>query len=139
MTVEHQYLDLLRRLLAEGDPRGDRTGVGTRSLFGEVLRHDLGEGLPLLTTKRVYWKLAAKEMLWFLTGETNIRPLVEQGVGIWTDWPLDRYRKATGEAIDQTAFERRIIHNALMDYPGVTTYSEGEGDERRVIIAPKSA
>jgi thymidylate synthase len=109
MTVEHQYLDLLRRLLDEGDPRGDRTGVGTKSLFGEVLRHDLGEGLPLLTTKRVYWKLAAKEMLWFLTGETNIRPLVEQGVGIWTDWPLDRYRKATGEAIDQAAFERRII------------------------------
>ncbi|MGS1018288.1 thymidylate synthase [Allosphingosinicella humi] len=112
MTVEHQYLDLLRRLLDEGDPRGDRTGVGTRSLFGEVLRHDLGEGLPLLTTKRVYWKLAAKEMLWFLTGETNIRPLVEQGVGIWTDWPLDRYRKATGETIDQASFERRIIDDA---------------------------
>src|SRR5690606_35400407 len=73
-----------------------------------------GEGLPLLTTKRVYWKLAAKEMLWYLTGETNIRPLVEQGVGSWTDWLLDRYRKGTGEAIDQASFERRIIEDAAV-------------------------
>lgn len=65
--------------------------------------------VPLLTTKRVYWKAAAREMLWFLTGDTNIRDLVRQGVHIWTDWPLDAYRKATGEQIDRDAFEARII------------------------------
>jgi thymidylate synthase len=111
MNIEGQYLDLLRRLISEGDFRADRTGIGTKSLFGEVLRQDLSKGLPLLTTKRVYWKLAAREMLWFLTGETNIRPLVSQGVGIWTDWPLDRYRKETGEQIGQQAFEQRIVED----------------------------
>lgn len=107
---EMQYLDLMRRIWSEGDERVDRTGVGTRSLFGEQLRFDLRDGrIPLLTTKRVYWKAAAREMLWFLTGESNIRPLVEQGVHIWTDWPLDSYRRATGENIDRDAFEARIV------------------------------
>jgi thymidylate synthase len=109
---EMQYLALMRRLLEEGDPRLDRTGVGATSLFGESLKFDLAEGLPLLTTKRVYWKLAVKEMLWFLTGETNIRPLLEQGVGIWTDWPLAAYRRESGETIDQREFERRILSDA---------------------------
>jgi thymidylate synthase len=107
---EWQYLDLMRRVWAEGDERADRTGVGTRSLFGEQLRFDLREGrVPLLTTKRVYWKAAAREMLWFLSGDTNIRPLVEQGVHIWTDWPLDAFRRATGEKIDRDSFEARIL------------------------------
>ena len=106
---ERQYIDLLRRLLEEGDARADRTGVGALSLFGETLRFDLSAGLPLLTTKRVYWKLAAKEMLWFLTGETNIRPLIAEGVGIWTDWPLAAYRRASGEDIEQREFETRIL------------------------------
>jgi len=110
MTIhpETQYLDLMRRLIDEGDQRIDRTGVGTASLFGESLKFDLGDGLPLLTTKRVYWKLALKEMLWFLSGETNIRPLIRQGVGIWTDWPLAVYRRESGESVDQKEFERRI-------------------------------
>jgi thymidylate synthase len=109
---EWQYLDLMRRIWTEGDQRADRTGVGTRSLFGEQLRFDLTEGrIPLLTTKRVYWKAAAREMLWFLSGDTNIRPLVAQGVHIWTDWPLDAYRRATGEDIDRDAFEARIIED----------------------------
>ncbi len=107
---ENQYLDLMRRIRDGGDRRMDRTGVGTRSLFGEQLRFDLRDGqIPLLTTKRVYWKAAAREMLWFLSGESNIRPLVEQGVHIWTDWPLDSYRRATGEDIDRDAFEAQII------------------------------
>lgn len=107
--AERQYLALLSRLLEEGDPRLDRTGVGANSLFGEMLRFDLSQGAPLLTTKRVYWKLAAKEMLWFLAGETNIRALVAAGVGIWTDWPLAAFRRATGEAISQADFEARIV------------------------------
>ena len=107
---ENQYLDLMRRIWEEGDARIDRTGVGTRSLFGEQLRFDLRDGrVPLLTTKRVYWKAAARELIWFLSGESNIRPLVEQNVHIWTDWPLDHYRKATGEAIERDDFEARII------------------------------
>jgi len=107
---EQQYLDLMRHIRDEGDERIDRTGVGTRSIFGAQMRFSLrDEEVPLLTTKRVYWKAAAREMLWFLTGNTNIRPLVEQGVHIWTDWPLDKYRRATGDAIDRDAFEARII------------------------------
>ncbi len=107
---ERQYLDLMRRVWADGDERMDRTGVGTRSLFGEQLRFDLRDGrLPLLTTKRVYWKAAAREMLWFLTGDTNIRALVAQGVHIWTDWPLAAYRQETGDALDRDAFEARIV------------------------------
>lgn len=107
---EQQYLDLLRRVWEHGDERSDRTGVGTRSLFGPTMRFDLSDDkVPLLTTKRVAWKTAAREMLWFLTGSTSIRPLVEQKVHIWTDWPLDRYNRETGENIDRDAFEARIV------------------------------
>jgi len=107
---EQQYLDLLRRVWETGNERRDRTGVGTRSLFGATMRFDLsGDAVPLLTTKRVAWKTAARELLWFLSGSTNIRPLVAQKVHIWTDWPLDSYRRATGETIDRDSFEARII------------------------------
>jgi thymidylate synthase len=110
---EQPYLDLMRRVWTEGDERRDRTGVGTRSIFGATMRFSLADdAVPLLTTKRVFWKTAAREMLWFLSGETNIRRLVEQGVHIWTDWPLDRYRRETGEAIGRDAFERRIVEDA---------------------------
>ncbi len=107
---EWQYLDLMQRIWNEGDERVDRTGVGTRSIFGTMLRFDLGDDrIPLLTTKRVFWKAAAREMLWFLTGDTNIRPLLEQKVTIWSDWPLAKYRQATGEEISQADFEARIV------------------------------
>ncbi|MGI4879224.1 MAG: thymidylate synthase, partial [Janthinobacterium lividum] len=97
---EQQYLSLMARVRAEGDLRVDRTGVGTRSLFGETMRFDLaGDAVPLLTTKRVFWKTATREMLWFLSGVTNIRPLVEQGVHIWTDWPLAKHNRETGLAL----------------------------------------
>jgi len=107
---EQQYLDLVRQVWTQGDPRSDRTGVGTRSIFGATVRYSLADdAVPLLTTKRVSWKTAAREMLWFLTGSSSIRPLVAQGVHIWTDWPLDKYRKATGETISRDDFEARII------------------------------
>ncbi|MFC4295335.1 thymidylate synthase [Novosphingobium tardum] len=110
---EEQYLDLMRRIWTTGDQRVDRTGVGTRSLFGAEIRFDLAGGaMPLITTKRVYWKTATREMLWFLTGETNIRPLVSQGVQIWTDWPLDRFRRETGSAISREEFSDRIVADA---------------------------
>ncbi len=109
---ERQYLDLLEYVLANGDERVDRTGVGTRSVFGAMLRFDLSAGeVPILTTKRVYWKTAVKEMLWFLTGETNIQPLLRDNVRIWSDWPLAAYRKATGEDITQESFEQRVLED----------------------------
>ncbi len=107
---EHQYLDLLSHVLECGDRRIDRTGVGTLSVFGAMARFDLSDGrVPILTTKRVYWKLAVKEMLWFLSGGTNIQQLLRENVRIWSDWPLATYRKATGEDISQADFEARIV------------------------------
>ncbi len=109
---EWQYLDLLRHIWEQGDKRVDRTGVGTRSIFGAQLRFDLsGDRMPLLTTKRVYWKTATREMLWFLTGNTNIRPLVLQGVKIWNEWPHAQYVRETGEDIALADFIARIAED----------------------------
>lgn len=109
---EHQYLDLLAQVLEKGDQRIDRTGVGTKALFGATMRFDLSDGTtPILTTKRVFWKTAVKEMLWFLTGATSLQTLLRENVRIWTDWPLDRYRRETGERISQEDFERRIVED----------------------------
>jgi thymidylate synthase len=106
---EWQYLNLMRRIWEGGDERIDRTGIGTRSVFGAEIRFDLAGGaMPLVTTKRVYWKTATREFLWFLTGETNIRPLVLQGVGIWNEWPHANYVKSTGEALSLEDFVARI-------------------------------
>lgn len=110
---EDQYLDLMRRIWTQGAVQQDRTGVGTRSLFGATMRFSLADNnVPLLTTKRIFWKTAAREMLWFLTGDTNIRTLLQQKVRIWTDWPLQRYRQETGEALSQEEFEQRIVDDA---------------------------
>ncbi|NBS16330.1 MAG: thymidylate synthase [Gammaproteobacteria bacterium] len=110
---ETQYLNLLKRLLQDGDVRIDRTGVGTRALFGQTLRFDLSQGFPVFTTKKIFWKTAFKEMLWMLSGGRNIKELLEQNVRIWTDWPLKHYREATGDPITQEAFEQRILHEPL--------------------------
>ena len=110
---EQQYLDLMRRIWSDGDEREDRTGVGTRSIFGATLRFHLSaNAMPLITTKRVYWKTATREMLWFLTGETNIRPLVRPGVKIWNEWPHARYVKETGDNITLDDFVERIADDA---------------------------
>ncbi len=110
MTSEKQYLDLMRRVWETGVERGDRTGTGTRALFGETMRFDLSDGtIPLLTTKRIFWKSAVKELIWFLSGDRNIKTLVEQGVHIWTDWPLARFNAETGATLDRDAFEARIL------------------------------
>lgn len=107
---EYQYLDLIEHVLEKGDRRIDRTGVGTLSVFGAMMRFDLSDGtFPVYTTKRVFWKTAVKEMLWFLTGQTNIQSLLRDNVRIWTDWPLAKYRKAIGEEISQEDFEARIL------------------------------
>ena len=103
-----QYLDYLQDILDHGTRHEDRTGTGTIRVFGRQLRFDLTEGFPLLTTKRVWMRGVIEELLWFLRGETNIQSLVQAGVSIWTDWPLQRYRDETGDEISQEAFEERI-------------------------------
>lgn len=86
MSVPTPYEDLLRLVMEQGTPKSDRTGTGTRSLFGHQLRYDLAQGFPLITTKRVHFKSVAYELLWFLRGDSNTRWLQENGVTIWNEW-----------------------------------------------------
>ena len=86
MTIPTPYEDLLREVMETGHPKGDRTGTGTRSLFGKQIRYDLSAGFPLITTKRVHTRSIILELLWFLRGDTNVRWLQERGVSIWDEW-----------------------------------------------------
>lgn len=99
-----QYLDLCRHVLENGERREDRTGTGTISIFGYQMRFNLEEGFPLLTTKKVFYRGIFEELLWFLSGNTNIKPLVDKKVGIWNEWPYADYQKLPeykGETLEE--------------------------------------
>ena len=99
-----QYLELIDNILKTGSQRVDRTSTGTISTFGYQMRFNLQEGFPLLTTKKVHFKSVAHELLWFIKGETNIRPLVLNNVRIWNEWPYERFCKSSdyqNESMDE--------------------------------------
>lgn len=100
-----QYLDLLQDIKKNGVKKSDRTGVGTISVFGRQMRFDLGQGFPLLTTKKVFMRGIIHELIWFLAGSTNIKYLVDNDVHIWDDWPYRHYLLERGKAIPDTNSE----------------------------------
>lgn len=107
--MEQDYLDLAKRIIDEGTERQDRTGTGTKSVFGHQMRFDLQKGFPLLTTKRVFFKLIKSELLWFLKGDTNIRYLLENNNHIWDEWAFERYVKSADyQGPDMTNFGIRV-------------------------------
>jgi thymidylate synthase len=106
---EEQYLDLLRDTLENGEKQVDAGhGTATYSVFGRQIRFDLAEGLPLLTTKKVYWKGVLHELYWFLSGQSNIKYLVDNNVHIWDDYPYRIYKEKHGEAMSKEEFIAKI-------------------------------
>lgn len=107
-----QYLALAQKILDEGTVKDDRTGVGTKSIFGHQMRFDLQKGFPLLTTKRVAFSLIKSELLWFLKGDTNIRYLLEHKNHIWDEWAFERYVASDDyQGPDMTDFSLRALED----------------------------
>ena len=99
-----QYLEMCKYVLEHGEDRQDRTGTGTRSVFGYQTRYDLREGFPLMTTKKMFLRPIAEELLWFIKGDTNIKYLVDRNVKIWNEWPYEAFKKSSdyhGETIEE--------------------------------------
>lgn len=138
-----QYLDLLSRILNEGVHKGDRTGTGTLSVFGNQMRFDLRDGFPLLTTKKLHLKSIIYELLWFLRGDTNVHYLQEHGVRIWNEWADENgelgpvyghqwrsWPDYKGGTIDQiTNVLEQIKHNPNSRRMLVTAWNPAEVDE----------
>lgn len=97
-----QYLDLLSHIMEHGAVKTDRTGTGTKSVFGYQMRFDLSQGFPLMTTKKMFVRGIIEELIWFLRGDTNIKYLVDRDVHIWDEWPFKAYLGKTGQAIPKT-------------------------------------
>lgn len=133
-TVMRQYLDLLQHIKDNGVDKGDRTGTGTRSVFGYQMRFDLQKGFPLVTTKKIHLKSVVHELLWFLKGDTNVQYLQEHGVRIWNEWADEKgelgpvygkqwrsWKGANGETIDQI----KQVVDTIKNNP----------DSRRIIVS----
>jgi thymidylate synthase len=143
-----QYLDLMERVLAEGVEKRDRTGTGTRSIFGHQMRFDLASGFPLVTTKKLHLKSIVYELLWFLRGDTNVKYLNEHGVSIWNEWadangdlgPVygrqwRSWPAPDGRSIDQMAdVVAEIRRNPASRRLIVTAWNPGEND--RMALSP---
>lgn len=146
-----QYLDLLQELLDSGNEKGDRTGTGTLSKFGHQMRFDLSEGFPLVTTKKIHLKSVIHELIWFLSGDTNVRYLRENGVSIWNEWTDEKgdlgpiyskqWRDWTGEIEDIKIEVSRTHTNAKLTAKGIDQISEAirliktDPDSRRIIVS----
>ncbi|NQY03347.1 MAG: thymidylate synthase [Halieaceae bacterium] len=128
-----QYLDLLQDVLDNGVEKADRTGTGTRSVFARQYRHDLADGFPLLTTKRLHFKSIANELIWFLNGDTNTRWLKENGVSIWDEWATEEGDLGPIYGAQWTAWPTRdggIINQ--IDY--VVNCLKNNPDSRRILF-----
>ena len=134
LNYMEQYLEFLQRILEEGESKTDRTGTGTKSVFGHQMRFDLSNGFPSVTTKKIHWPSVIHELLWMISGDTNIRYLKENGVKIWNEWadsegnlgPVygEQWRKwktEKGEVIDQITEAVRMIRETP--------------DSRRIIVS----
>lgn len=129
-----QYLDLAKYVISQGEDKPDRTGTGTKSVFGHQMRFNLQDGFPILTTKKLHFKSIVYELLWFLKGDTNVKFLQENGVKIWNEWADDNgdlgpiyghqwrsWGKSDGETIDQISEAIRLIRE--------------EPESRRIIVS----
>ncbi|MBV34920.1 MAG: thymidylate synthase [Rickettsiales bacterium] len=138
-----QYLDMMRHVLENGEDKGDRTGTGTRSVFGYQMRFDLQQGFPLVTTKKLHLRSIIYELLWFLNGDTNIKYLKDNGVKIWDEWADENgdlgpvygeqwrsWKKPDGTTIDQISnVLEQIKNNPNSRRLMVVAYNPGVADE----------
>lgn len=112
---ELDYLNLLSDVLSNGKKSSNRTGIDTRKVWGRQIHIDLSHGFPLLTTKKIHWKSVVHELLWMISGDTNIQYLLKNGVTFWSEWPLQEYNKYRAEGrgfpIDQKEFEQNIVND----------------------------
>ncbi len=113
---EYQYLDLMQKLIDSGDKQTDKgTGVVTYSSFGDQMRFDLSEGLPLLTTKKVYWKGVLQELYWFMSGQSNIKYLVDNNVHIWDDYPYKIYKEKVEKGSEPELTKEEFVSKIASD------------------------
>lgn len=139
----HQYHQLIERILSEGKHKTDRTGTGTVSVFGHQMRFDLSEGFPLLTTKKVHFKSIVHELLWFLSGDTNVKYLNDNGVTIWNEWadengdlgPVYGKQWRSWEGVMFSEGQGRYVSNPYDQISKAVSEIKNSPDSRRIIVS----